>query len=134
MFSFHQHVPKSFHYKWDREETITLPNGSQLKMGEEIKDFELGKEYFILDSQTQFPLFIRTRKDGDRIQLKGMTGSKKIKSLFIDHKIQKFEREEWPIVTDKNGNILWVPLLRKSKYEANQQADEHFIVLKYIKS
>ena len=111
MFSFHQHDPKSFHYKWDKGETITLPNGSQLKMGKKIKDFELGKEYFILDSQTQFPLFIRTRKDGDRIQLKGMTGSKKIKSLFIDQKIPKFEREEWPIVTDKNGNILWVPLL-----------------------
>lgn len=38
-------------------------------------------------NKVQFPLTIRTRKIGDRIKLKGMNGLKKVKDIFIDHKL-----------------------------------------------
>ena len=45
-------------------------------------------------NKVQFPLTIRTRKIGDRIKLKGMNGSKKVKDIFIDHKLPLRDRDE----------------------------------------
>ena len=57
----------------------------------------------------------------------------KIKSLFIDEKVPVRKRDKWPIVTDRNGTVLWVPLLRKSKFEAPHPKTGHTILLKYIR-
>ncbi len=52
-------------------------------------------------------LKLRKRQPGDRIQLKGMTGRKKIKNLMIDNKIPVEERDEIPLLTC-DDDILWV--------------------------
>jgi len=52
-------------------------------------------------------LKIRNRKNGDRFQPLGMSGSKKIKDIFINQKIPKLERNNIPILVDGN-NILWL--------------------------
>ena len=62
----------------------------------------------------KLPIEIRNRKAGDRMTLKGMSGTKKLKDIFIDIKVPLQERETWPVVTDKNGWILWLPGLKKS--------------------
>ena len=55
---------------------------------------------------------IRTKEKGDRMSLKGMKGTKKIKSIFIDNKIPIDRRETWPVVTDGKNRILWLPGLK----------------------
>lgn len=73
---------------------------------------------FKLDSgHIQWPICIRTRREGDKIQLKGMSGSKKLARLFIDEKIPLAYRDDLPIVTDAVGTVLWVPGIRKSIHE-----------------
>lgn len=52
-------------------------------------------------------LYIRNRRNGDRFQPLGMSGTKKIKDIFIDEKIPKSERDKIPLLTDGN-NILWI--------------------------
>ena len=78
----------------------------------------------------KLPLIVRTKAIGDKIYVKGMLGSKKVKDIFIDCKIPKDKRETWPIVTDSDNRILWIPGLKKSKF--NSKKDEKCdIILKY---
>ncbi|OMP66822.1 tRNA lysidine(34) synthetase TilS [Domibacillus epiphyticus] len=75
-------------------------------------------ECFQLKSdQLQWPICIRTRLEGDKIQLKGMSGSKKLARLLIDEKIPFAFRDHLPVVTDAAGTVLWVPGIRKSIHE-----------------
>ncbi|SIS62088.1 tRNA lysidine(34) synthetase TilS [Salimicrobium flavidum] len=73
---------------------------------------------FICDTtHVKFPLIVRNRRDGDRMKPKGMKGTKKIKDIFIDRKIPLAERNTWPIVTDGDGVVLWVPGIKKAAVE-----------------
>lgn len=54
----------------------------------------------------EFPLTIRTRKDGDKINI--TTGHKKIKDLFIDNKVPINKRDEILIVENSQNEIIWV--------------------------
>lgn len=79
-------------------------------------------------SNITFPLFFRNRKKGDKIILKGSNYHKKIKEIFIENKVPKENRDTYPILVDKNDNIIWLPGLKKSifcikKDENNQNYD-----------
>lgn len=52
-------------------------------------------------------LFLRNRRNGDRIIPLGMKGSKKIKDYFIDKKIPREDREGVPLLVD-DENIIWI--------------------------
>ncbi len=62
------------------------------------------------------PLYFRNRKNGDFIELKGKNGKSKIKDIFIDNKIPTSKRNTYPLLTDANDNILWIPGIKKSKF------------------
>lgn len=51
---------------------------------------------------------VRGRRQGDRIVPFGMTGSKKLKDVFIDAKIPKLERDKIPLIAN-SSEVLWVP-------------------------
>jgi len=70
----------------------------------------------------KLPLYLRNKKNGDYISLLGTNGKKKIKEIFIEEKIPKEQRENYPLLVDSNDNILWIPFLKKSKY--NVKKDE----------
>ena len=77
------------------------------------------------------PLYIRNKKDGDSMTIKGMLGTKKINDIFINSKISKEKRDNWPIIVDSKDNIVWLPGLKKSKY--NKEKNEKYdIIIKYI--
>jgi tRNA(Ile)-lysidine synthase len=96
-------------------ETIELPDGGRL-YAQWTEDQEEGDRYtFVCDSHhVKLPLYVRTRVAGDRISLRGMKGSKKVKDIFIDQKIPARLRNTWPVVTDEDGKLLWVIGLKKS--------------------
>lgn len=71
-----------------------------------IKDGELGVNALTL-SESDFPITIRNYEEGDRIDLR--FGTKKINRFFIDRKIPKYLRGNWPVVLDKNGKVIMVP-------------------------
>lgn len=52
-------------------------------------------------------LHLRNKRPGDKIYLKGINGNKKLKNLFIDLKIPRYERENIPVLASEN-NILWI--------------------------
>ncbi len=53
-------------------------------------------------------LMVRNFRPGDYIQPLGMTGHKKIKDLFIEHKLTRTERAALPLFVS-GREILWVP-------------------------
>lgn len=59
-----------------------------------------------------FPLYIRNRRNGDKIHKS--FGSKKIKDLFIDKKIPPHLRDELLLVTN-DIEVLWIPFLNEEK-------------------
>ena len=64
----------------------------------------------IAKGEMTFPLYIRTRQKGDRVEL-SLRGHKKVSRLMIDGKIPQEERERIPVVVDANGQILAVGTL-----------------------
>lgn len=93
-----------------------------------------GNDSFVVDlDAVKLPLYVRTRKQGDKMTLKGMNGSKKVKDIFIDKKIPLSKRDKWPIVEDSCGTILWVPGLKKSSFEAeaDRKTKTQYIALQY---
>ena len=68
--------------------------------------------------------------DGDKICIKGMLGSKKINDIFINEKIPSDQRDIWPIVVDSNNVVVWLPGLKKSKFD-KQKEEKYDIILKY---
>ena len=125
---------QSYRFELSGPDQLRLPNGgvidAQLLNGAHEREFS--NDCFIVDlEQTGTPLIIRTRRNGDRISLKGMTGSKKVKDIFIDMKIPLAQRDEWPIVTDREGRILWLPGMKKSNHESTE--GNRLLLLTYIK-
>lgn len=77
--------------------------------------------------EIKLPLYLRNKKDGDQIEVKGLNGHKKIKEIFIENKIPKDERNNYPILVDKNDTILWIPFIKKSKYVVKK--DEFYDII-----
>lgn len=133
IFQFGNEETKSYEYQVNLGEAISLPNGGTLTLEEVRQATELSQEsehQFYLAKDTVFPLVVRTRKNGDRVKPFGLDGHKKIKDLFIDEKIPLSKRNTWPIVTDGLGNILWIPGLKKSCFEA-KSSKEALYILRY---
>ena len=62
--------------------------------------------------------------------VKGMLGRKKINDIFIDAKIPTHERDIWPVVVDSNDMVVWLPGLKKSKFDKTK-TEKYDIILKY---
>jgi tRNA(Ile)-lysidine synthase len=76
------------------------------------------------------PLYIRTRKHGDKIDGKGMNGHQKVKDIFIDKKIPIKERDLWPIVVDATDKVVWIPGIKKAKIDKSNK-EKYDIILRY---
>ena len=59
-----------------------------------------------------------------------MDSSKKISDIFINSKISKSERLIWPVVVDSNDTVVWIPGLKKSKFDRTKD-EKYDIILKY---
>jgi tRNA(Ile)-lysidine synthase len=53
-------------------------------------------------------LVVRSRQPGDRLRPVGLGGSKKVQDILVDRKVNRAERDAVPIVTDRQGRIVWV--------------------------
>ena len=79
----------------------------------------------------KLPIYIRNKKDGDIIYLYKTDGKKKVKDIFIEAKIPLSKRKIHPIVTDANDNILWIPNIKKSKYNVKNNEFYDIILTSY---
>lgn len=83
---------------------------------------------YLNSNEIKLPLYIRNRKQGDFIEVLGLNGKKKVKDIFIDEKINKEDRNSYPILVDSNDTILWIPGIKKSKYDRLKMGKYDIIV------
>ncbi|MEX2459899.1 MAG: tRNA lysidine(34) synthetase TilS [Paenibacillaceae bacterium] len=62
----------------------------------------------------RFPLSVRNRQDGDRMEIRGLNGTKKVKDIFIDAKLPQRLRNQVPLIVDAAERVLWIPGFRRS--------------------
>ncbi len=122
------HKSKAYEYVLDEE--VKLDSGI-IKV---VLNDESNSNYVLrLNSKNiDLPIKVRSPLAGDIMQVKNMLGHKKISDIFIDKKIEKQLRLSWPVVTDVNGVILWLPGLKKSNFDIPID-EEYDIILRYEK-
>ena len=115
-------------YSFTFEDKVILPN-DKILIKEETEDTS---NYTIrLNSkELSLPLIVRTRQNGDKMEIKNLNGHKKIKDIFINEKISETARNSWPILTDQNNQIIWLPGLKKSKFD-KQKHENYDIIIRY---
>ena len=116
-------------YKFEFDEFITLPNGKTITKSE--TQGNSNNVCRLNSKEIKLPLYIRNRKEGDKIEVKGLNGTKKVKDIFIDKKIPMEERKTHPIVVDSNGKIVWIPGIKKSKFDKPKK-ENYDIILEYV--
>lgn len=116
-------------YEIEIGKIVNLPNG---KIIEKVEDSNDTSNYAIRlnSSEIKLPLYVRNRRDGDKMEVKGMTGRKKISDIFINEKIKPSDRNIWPVVLDSEDNIVWLPGIKKSKFD-KKNTEEYDIILRY---
>lgn len=106
---------ENLEYIFELKDDLILPNGMKFikyvgkSNGNDILHLE--------SSSVKLPLYVRNKRDGDFIELKG-SGKKKVKDIFIDCKINREVRNGYPVVVDSENKIIWIPKLKKSKYDS----------------
>ncbi|WML42534.1 tRNA lysidine(34) synthetase TilS [Neobacillus sp. PS3-40] len=138
-FQFEVENSQSYHFELGDPGQIDLPNFGKLMMDYVNSPSNASNSCIALfhADKIKLPLLVRTRKNGDRMSLKGMEGSRKLKDIFIDCKVSIQERDRWPIVTDREGFILWLPGLKKSALEGLDNLDNsvrNYIQLTYTRN
>ena len=108
---------------------IELPCGVLKK----VNSTELTNNFIchLNSSEIKLPLYVRNKEDGDYIDVLGLNGSKKIKDIFINEKVKLEKRNNYPVVVDSNDTVLWLPGLKKSKYDSLKRGN-YDIILWYI--
>jgi len=116
-------------YEIEFDQFASLPGNHIIEKVDNIQD-NSNNVCRLLSSDITLPIIIRTRRFGDRIFVKGLNGSKKLKDIFIEKKISLAKRDSWPVVLDSSGKVLWIPGLKKSKFDKKMN-ESYDIILKY---
>ena len=102
-------------YDIELNDDCLLPNGMHLKRLDNCETD--GNDILRINSEDiLLPLRVRTRHNGDKMIVKNLNKAKKISDIMIDSKIPVGNRDSYPIVVDSNDEIVWIPKVKKSKY------------------
>ncbi len=92
------------------EECITFNYCIQKEEFLQTPYFKIQKEGLLIErvsvQDSDFPLTIRNALASDKIKLR--MGTKKVSRFFIDRKISKKQRKTWPVVLNKDEEIIFV--------------------------
>ena len=122
---------------------------AQIKVGETLFVESIGKDITLriedkgyqcqlnetaldIDKLGGQPLFIRNRRDGDRIVWFADGRSKKIKNVFIDEKIDKKDREKIPLLCIGDEVVAIIGGRVSEKYKLTKES-ERALVIEYGK-
>lgn len=119
----------SVKYEYEFTDYIELPNNKIICVDNESK-LTSNSVIHLNSEEIKLPFIVRTRRNGDFMHVKNMQGRKKINDIFIDSKIPNSSRDEYPVVTDSTGEIIWIPGIKKSHFDRKKEG-KYDIILKY---
>lgn len=127
----HNNTKSNTNYEYLLKDEVEIKNFGLIKF---IPDTKEKSNYVIKlnSNDIKLPLIIRNKQDGDNIEVKNLNGTKSLKKIFIDEKINKDIRNSYPVLTDSENKILWIPGIKKSIFDCYN--DKFYdIIIKYIK-
>ena len=126
---FTKEVKDTVSFEMELDSFANLPNGKKIfkVLDEESNNNDVCR---ISYEDVSLPLYVRTRRYGDKMYLKKIDGYRKLKDIFIDLKVPVKERDKWPVVVDSKDRIIWLPGLKKSKF-TKLKNEKYDIILKY---
>lgn len=117
-------------------EKTTLTNGVSLAV---VRLSELASQlltdtaqlFYFNANKLTLPLYVRARKEGDRMLLKGMDKPKRLSRLFIDEKIPLNERNSWPLLISQSDEVVAVIGVRMGIYFSTtpQPSDDTVLIV-----
>ena len=116
-------------YEIEFDKNVQLPNNHTIDLVSDCDD-NSNNICRLNSHDITLPLIVRSRRIGDKISVKGLDGTKKVKDIFIEKKISMVERDVWPVVVDSKGVVVWIPGLKKSKFDKKKN-ESYDIILKY---
>ncbi len=116
-------------YEIEISNVVSLPNGKIIEKILECDDTS-NNIIRINSEEVTLPLYVRNKRNGDKIEIKGLNGTKKVSDIFINEKVKPSQRNSWPVVLDSKDNIIWLPGLKKSKFD-KKNSQEYDIILRY---
>lgn len=129
----------SFHYNQEPMPSVVLNVPGRTDFGEYTFDSTIVSEKAKNERDTLFlphnennRLEIRGRVSGDRIYLPEIDGHKKVSRIFIDHKVPKYQRDNWPLILDQD-QIVWVVGLVKARKIFEQTSDQYVKIMYHKK-
>lgn len=128
-FEIIREVDNISNYEIEFDKLAILPNNHKIEAIDSTLD-NSNNICRLNSCEITLPLIVRTRRIGDKISVKGLNGSKKVKDIFIDKKISLASRDTWPIVVDSTGKVVWIPGIKKSIFD-KKKTDSYDIILKY---
>jgi len=138
-------VEKEYNYLVFKVNEKISTNNYKIIMEKDVNLNELGEFKFINDTNEKsnyviklnskdikLPLILRNKEEKDIINVKNLNGTKKVKKIFIDEKIPARLRNNYPILTDSDNKVLWIPGIKKSIFDCYNK-ENYDIIIKYIK-
>lgn len=84
----------------------------------------------LVDAAYAAGLTVGPRRPGDRIELAGMTGRKRLQDLFVDAKTPREQRHAWPVIRTPRG-VLWVAGFRPAAWARGEGPALRLTVRRY---
>ena len=116
-------------YKYEIKNSVFINGYGNIKKVDECTDSDNFVTY-LDSSEIKLPIYVRNRINGDKMVIKNMDVAKKIKNIFIDSKVPIDKRDNYPIVVDASDEIIWLPGIKKSKFD-RKNSGKYDIILKY---
>ena len=111
----------------ERQLSFTIKDRSTVKFSNDknIALFDLDK--------VEFPIQVRYWKEGDKVQPFGLKGKKKLLSdIFINKKVNRFEKSTTPLLIDHGDNIIYVAGLEHCYYATIDKLSSKILEVRYL--
>ncbi len=89
-------------------------------------------QYLFDYDKLSIPIYIRSRKPGDRIKPFGMDGTKKVKDVMIDMKVLRHLRKRIPLLIDSNNEVLAIINLKRSNHALLENETKNILVCEIL--
>lgn len=121
-------IPEEGRYRVDEHLCIDIKTSNNISISKSDDCVTLEKE------KVKFPLTIRPIENGDAFIPYGMTGRKLVSDYLTDRKCSIFEKQRQLVVTDSEGQIIWLVGKRTDNRVSVTEQTKEVLQIALIKS
>ena len=110
----------------DRVFHVSWKSGTCGESAPEPTGWDLTGRVALAVGPEHFPLRLREWAPGDRIRTRG--GTRKLKKLFLEHRISREDRMRRPVLVDRSGRVIWVSGLAVAEWARAEPVEADLLI------